>query len=45
LKQLKSFRFLVFVGDVITGIGLGLLGPGCQPLKGNFLTQVYWKLG
>jgi len=47
-KSVLSFRF--FVGDDISGIGLGLfgqdyrdLGPNCK--REVFHSSFYWKLG
>jgi len=46
---MASFSFHFFVGDIISGVGLGFLAQVTWPwepiTKGNFLTSFYWKLG
>ena len=57
LKFLKGLDFSFFVGDIISGIGLGLfgrghqaLGPNCKnqffdSILTNFLTQLFDSSG
>jgi len=45
-----SFGFCLFVGDIISGIviGLDLFGQGYQALDPNHMRKIlkfYWKLG
>jgi len=44
-KNRKVLGFRLFVGDVISGVGLGLFGQGHQALdpkaRGNFLFQIF----
>jgi len=50
VKKLEIFRFQFFVGDVISGVGLGLFGRDYQALGTNTKSQFsdssfWWKLG
>jgi len=40
-KSCEALDFVFFVGDIISGVGLGIFGPGNQALGANAKNQVF----
>jgi len=50
IEKNVNFWVLVFVGDIVSGIGLGIFGQGHEALNPTcrmqcFDSRFYWKIG